>query len=59
MELSNIVAHKVKVTAEANKIVLIMSTNVFIDSAKEKLIEVILNALNSKAPENDEASDRV
>jgi len=59
VELSNIVAHKVKVTAEANKIVLIMSTNVFIDSAKEKLIEVILNALNSKAPENDEASDRV
>lgn|GEM_PF-5708412 len=59
MELSNIVVHKVKVTAGANKIVLIMSTNAFIDSAKEKLIEVILNALNSKAPENDEASDRV
>lgn len=59
MELSNIVAHKVKVTAEANKIVLIMSANAFIDSAKEKLIEVILNALNSKAPENDEASERV
>jgi hypothetical protein len=59
VELSNIVAHKVKVTAEANKIVLIMSANAFIDSAKEKLIEVILNALNSKAPENDEASERV
>jgi len=59
VELSNIVAHKVKVTAEANKIVLIMSTNVFIDSAKKKLIEVILNAFNSKVPENDEASDCV
>jgi len=38
VELSNIVVPKMKVTAEANEIMLIMSTNAFIDSAKEKLI---------------------